>query len=154
MSPLRCNALSVISALLMASALSGCTTETKPVEPAIPDYIGMQCDKTELSRIVTSKEMYAVCLEDQWVLVGADQFSRYRIILDKPLKRPELIMEKPASIIGIGAQKACIKVTEYEVGWADVDYQGAILRLPLVDGSCSLSPCGQSPEAYQASVCR
>lgn len=135
--------------------LSGCSTHNHSHQDLlIPEYIGSKCSSDDRSRIVTPKEIYAVCLNDQWVLVNGDQFGIYKVLLDNPVKRPEIVMQKPVLASGGAQGDLCIKVSEIEVGWADVEYEGSVMRFPLVDGSCSLSPCGTSPEEYQPGICQ
>lgn len=147
-------AIPAMTTLAVLALITGCAGEPKKSFSAVPDYIGTTCEMSDRSRIVTAKELYAVCLNSQWVLVSGDQFGIYKVMLESPVKRPDLIMQKPSMMSGGVSNNLCITVTEFEVGWADVDYEGSVMRFPLVDGSCSLSPCGKSPKAYQPGICQ
>jgi hypothetical protein len=118
------------------------------------DYIGAACEPSEMSRIIKSKDVYAVCLDHQWVMVSGEQFMNNRTMMDRPVRRPNFVMTKPATILDGGIENACITVIEYEVGWVDVDYEGSMMRMPLVDGSCSITPCNDNPADYMESVCQ
>lgn len=154
MSPLSLKGLPSAVMMVIGISLSGCSTPQATPRPTFqaPDYIGLHCEASELSRIVKSNELYSVCLDSQWVMVSSDQFSVYKGLLDRPIKRAPLEMEYPR--FSDTAAAACVTVTEYEVGWVDVDYKGEILRMPLVDGSCSLTPCSGLQKPYQPSVCQ
>jgi hypothetical protein len=135
-------------------SISGCTSSPEPLPFAAPDYIGTTCDGTEISRIVRPKEMYAVCLGNQWVMVAGDQFGIYKSLLENPVRRPDFVMKVPYVIQAAKGKDLCIRVIELEVGWADVENDGTVLRLPLVDGSCSFTPCDSTASAYQPDVCQ
>lgn len=150
----RFKAAPAISMLAVFVVLTGCASAPAPATTFIPDYIGSSCVSAERSRIVKAKELYAVCLNEQWVLVNGDQFGIYKVLLDNPVKRPDMVMQRPGRAIGAHSGDLCITVSESEVGWADVEYEGSVMRFPLVDGSCALSPCGISPKAYQPGICQ
>lgn len=155
MHPFFARSVSALTLLAALALLPGCSTPSPAPQPsAVPDYIGSSCVIDDRSRIVIPKELYAVCLNDQWVLVNGDQFGIYKVLLDNPVKRPDLVMQKPAVTAGGVSGDLCIKVSEVEVGWADVEYEGSVMRFPLVDGTCSLSPCGNSPKAYRPGICQ
>jgi hypothetical protein len=145
-----------IPLMAMASILFGCTTAKSSSAFAIPtvDYIGAACEPTEMSRIIKSQEVYALCLDHQWVMVSAEQFTTNRVLLGKPIRKPNFVMSKPATVLDGGIENACITVIEYEVGWVDIDYEGSMMRMPLVDGSCSITPCNNNPMDYMESVCQ
>lgn len=146
---------SAISVMALASILHGCAMPSIiPSGIPVVDYIGAACEPTEMSRIIKTQEVYAMCLEHQWVMVGADQFTQNRVMLSRPIRKPNFVMTKPANIVDGGIENACITVIEYDVGWTDVDYEGTMMRMPLVDGSCSITPCNDNPADFMESVCQ
>lgn len=154
MLPFLSKAAPAIQLLAAFVVLTGCASAPAPAKTLVPDYIGSACVEADRSRIVTPKELYAVCLNEQWVLVNGDQFGIYKVLLDNPVKRPDMVMQRPGQSLHPHSGDLCITVSESEVGWADVEYEGSVMRFPLVDGSCSLSPCGISPKAYQPGICQ
>lgn len=154
MLPFLFKAAPAIPLLAAFVVLTGCASAHSQRDRTIPDYIGSSCTSSDISRIVTSNQLYAVCLNEQWVLVEGDQFGIYKALLDYPVKRHDMVMQRPGQTLKADSGDLCITVNESEVGWADVEDAGSVMRFPLVDGSCSLSPCGANPKAYQPGICQ
>lgn len=127
------NMKKVISCALLIgiATLTGCMSQPEKM----PEYIGYGCSFTDKSRIIESNKFYAICKNNKWKAVPADEFKDY--IIKPPEDQPytsSLIMRDSDSQSG-----QCISVKQHYTGFKDYDMDGETILRSAISGKI----CGQ-----------
>lgn len=131
--------------LIVLNTLYGCASQPEK----LPDYIGSSCSFNEKSKIIDSYKFYAVCKNNKWKAISAENFKTYVI------KTPEEQVFSSSVVMKDSDTQSgkCIYAKQYYNSFRDFDVDGkTIIRNPISQKSCVAVSCEVSNDIKEYDV--
>lgn len=140
------NKTCAILLLTGSTILSGCVSYPEKM----PEYAGQSCSFMDVSRVVQPNEFYAVCKNNKWKVIPADEFKSY--IVTPPKDQP---YTSTFTMRDSNPQSArCISVKQHYKGFQDYDIDGTqVIRKPIYGSICVDAECEADSKPFDVRAC-